>query len=344
MDRGGGLLEQVASLEALLAAFGRAFRGNRRTPEACFFHLELEPRLLALRRQLLAGRYFPKPYRYFYIRHPKRRLISVASFRDRVVHHALVHGIEPRFEAAFIRHSYACRKGAGTLRALRKAQQWARVFPFVLRTDVLDYFASVDHRVLVELLGRQIHDPRVLQLCERIVSNAQLPVLPQGARQGLPIGNLTSQFWANVYLDPLDHFVRDQLGASAYLRYMDDVLVFGHSKARLWRVLAELRRFLRSRLLLETKESATSVAPCTEGISFLGWRVFPTVLRLGRAGAVRLARGLRSLHRLHREGHVTGGEARERVTSLVAYARQGAAHRLVASISECLAEPPAWMP
>ena len=344
---GGGdadLLEQVASFDSLLAAFARAFRGNRRNIEACRFHLELEPCLLRLRRELLTGRYAPRPYRYFYIRHPKRRLISVASFRDRVVHHALVHALEPRFEAAFIRHSYACRKGGGTLRALRKAQQWARAFPFVLKTDVLDYFASVDHAVLLELLGRHVADGRVLQLCERIIANARLPTLPGDARRGLPIGNLTSQVWANVYLDPLDHFVRDELGASAYVRYLDDILVFGHSKARLWRVLAKMRAFLQHRLRLQTKDEATSVAPCSEGIAFLGWRVFPGVLRLGRAGAVRLGRGLRSIHRLHREGRVTGQEARERLTSLVAYARQGAAHSLVASISAGLAEPPAWMP
>ena len=212
--------ERVVGFGPLLAAFGRAFRGNRRNPAACRFHLDLEPQLLALSAELRQQRYVPDPYRFFSIRRPKRRLISVASFRDRVVHHALVGALEPCFEPRFIRHSYACRRGKGTHLALEQVQRWCRRFPYYLKTDVDDYFASIDHGVLHDRLARVINDRRVLRLCRRVIGNARLPTVPPGVHWGLPIGNLTSQFWANVYLDPLDHFVRDGLRQGAYLRYM----------------------------------------------------------------------------------------------------------------------------
>ena len=277
---GGDAWEQVVGFGPLVAAFGRAFRGNRRNPEACRFHLELArishhhllrraiaaqlrgllpalssthrkcacgelrsevredacshpprdgvgekcrlvARLLALSAELRSLEYAPAPYRFFRIRQPKRRLISVASFRDRVVHHTLVGALEPRFEPRFIRHSYACRGGKGTYRALRQAQRWCRRFPYYLKTDVDDYFATIDHMVLSRLLARVTSDRRVRWLCRRVMDNARLPTVPPGERRGLPIGNLTSQFWANVYLDPLDHFVRDDLHQGAYMRYIN---------------------------------------------------------------------------------------------------------------------------
>ncbi len=150
---GEGLWQQIARPGPLRAAFRRAFRGNRRNPEACRFHLELEPSILALCDDLEHRRYAPAPYRFFHIRRPKRRLISVASFRDRVVHHALVAALEPLFEPRFIRHSYACRRGKGTHRALKQARRWARAFPYYLKTDVDNYFACIDHEVLLDLLA-----------------------------------------------------------------------------------------------------------------------------------------------------------------------------------------------
>jgi len=123
------------------------------------------------------------------------------------------------------------------------------------------------------LLAGVIGEPRVLSLCARIVGNARLPTVPPGEARGLPIGNLTSQFWANVYLDPLDRFVRDDLGFASYSRYMDDLLLFADDKAELWDTLGELRSFAADRLHLRLKAQATVVAPTSEGISYLGWRV-----------------------------------------------------------------------
>ena len=341
---GEGLWQQIARPGPLRAAFRRAFRGNRRNPEACRFHLELEPNVLALCDDLEHRRYAPDPYRFFHIRQPKRRLISVASFRDRVVHHALVAALEPLFEPRFIRHSYACRRGKGTHRALGQARRWARAFSYYLKTDVDDYFACIDHRVLLDLLAAAVTDGRVLWLCERVVANARLPTVPPGQRRGLPIGNLTSQFWANVYLDPLDHFLRDDLHRGACLRYMDDVLVFDHDKARLWEVLSEARSFARHRLKLRFKDTVTRVAPVVDGISFLGMRVHRGMIRLDGSSAARLARSVRKVEALHRRGIISPEECAQRLTSLAAHADHVSARSFVRGVVGDLAPVPADLP
>ena len=338
------LLEQIASFSSLLAALRRAFLGRRREPEACAFDLEREERLLALSAELTSGAYRPAPYRYFALRRPKPRLISVASFRDRIVHHALVAALEPLFEPHFIRHSYACRRKKGALAARRQAQRRSRVFPYALQLDVADCFARIDHAILLARIAERVTDPRVLTLCRRIVANARLPQVAPSEARGLPIGNLTSQFWANVYLDPLDHFVRDGLSHGAVLRYMDDVLVFGHTKPALWTALADMRAFARRDLRLTFKDRATRAQPTREGISFLGWRVFPHLLRLDHAAAVRYARRTRVLHSLHAAGRISPEEAARRLGGVTAYAQQGDTRAFRREVLATLAEGPREAP
>ena len=338
------LWEQVVGFHPLRRAFRRAFRGNRKNPAACSFHLELEPRLLALSAELRQETYVPDPYRYFWIRHPKRRLISVASFRDRVVHHALVAALEPLFERRFIRHSYACRRGKGTHRALRQARRWSGRFPYCLKTDIDSYFASIRHETLLRAIASEVADLRVLRLCARIVGNARLPTVPPGEARGLPIGNLTSQFWANVYLDPLDHRVRDGLHQGAYLRYMDDILVFDHDKARLWQTLADLRSVAGRELGLRIKDTATRVAPTRDGVSFLGMRVFPAMVRLDHASARRLARAVRRAHRWHDKGLITDTEAAAILQSVTAHSRHAASRAFVRGVLARVDPPAAWRP
>jgi len=334
----------VVGFHPLLRAFRRAFRGNRKNPVACRFHLELEQRLLALSSELRQQTYAPDPYRYFWIRHPKRRLISVASFRDRVVHHALVAALEPLFERRFIRHSYACRRGKGTHRALRQARRWSARFAFCLKTDIDSYFASIRHEKLLRAIGVEVTDPRVLRLCSRIIGNARLPTVPPGEARGLPIGNLTSQFWANVYLDPLDHLVRDGLGQGAYLRYMDDILVFDHGKARLWQTLADLRSVAGRNLGLRIKDAATRIAPTRDGVSFLGMRVFPALVRLDHASARRLARAVRRAHRGHEQGRITDTEAAAILQSVTAHASHAASRGFLRGVLARLDPADPWQP
>ena len=178
----------------------------------------------------------------------------------------MVAPLKPSFEARFIRHSYACRKGRGVHAALRNAQRLARRLPYFLKMDVRKYFDRVHHTTLLARLASVVRSQGILWLCETLLDGAGVPGVPAGERRGLPIGNLTSQFWANVYLDPLDHYVRDDLGYTAYSRFMDDILVLGHRKEALWGACAAIRTFAHDPLRLAMKDEVTTIAPVTEGI------------------------------------------------------------------------------
>ena len=202
------LFERLTSWENLLRAARQARRGKRRQPEVAAFELERERELLRIQDELRSGTYRPGRYRGFWVREPKRRLISAAPYRDRVVHHALVNLIGPLFERNFVTDSYANQIGKGTLRAVNRYQHFAQRYRYVMQFDIVKFFPSLDHAVLKEQLRSRIRDERVLWLCDTIIdaSNPQEWVCdyfagddlftPMQRRRGLPIGNLTSQFWA----------------------------------------------------------------------------------------------------------------------------------------------------
>ena len=263
----------VYSFRSLLAAFSKARRAKRGKGGEPEFYLDLEKNLLRLSQQLHDRSYRPDPYRYFPLRTPKRRVVSEASFRDRIVHHSLVGSMEPVFERRFIDTSYACRKEKGVHLALKGARTAVRQFPYFLKLDFEKYFDSIRHDVLLDLLRRQVTDAGVLWLCELLMKEAQVPGVEARERRGLPIGNLTSQFWANVYLDPLDHAVCGLPGVRAYGRYMDDLLMFAEDKPVLWKALDAISDYAQEQLGLQLKGKATVLAPVTEGIPWLGFRV-----------------------------------------------------------------------
>ncbi len=256
MKRHGRLWENVVSFEALLRAAEQARRGKRFRPDVAAFHFNLEHELWALHEELSTKTYRPGAYRSFHIYEPKLRQISAAPYRDRVVHHALVNVLEPIYERTFIDDSYACRKGKGTHAAVDRCQHFARRFRYVLKADVQKFFPSLDHEILKSLVARKVKDRDVLWLVNRIIdhSNPQEEVqnwfpgddlfIPGERRRGIPIGNQTSQFFANVYLDPLDHFVKERLGIKGYVRYVDDFLVFSDDKRRLADMRERIRDFL----------------------------------------------------------------------------------------------------
>ncbi len=339
MRRVGGLWPQLVSWRNLYGAARTAARGKRSRPDVAAFLMNLEVEVPRLRRELEGGEYRPGPYRTFTIEEPKRRMISAAPFRDRVVHHALVRVLEPVFERRFTADSYACRRGFGTHRALRRAHAAARRHPFVLKCDVVKFFPSLDHEILLDLLARKIKCGRMLELARTIVagSNPQLPhavyfpgddlFTPHQRRRGLPIGNQTSQFFANVYLDPLDHFVREQLRPADYVRYADDFLLFGRDRAELENMRARIERYLvRLRLLIHPCKSR--VYRCRDGVTFLGWRVFPGHLRLSRGNVVRFKRRAREMQRAFARGDMTWPDIHGRIRAWIAHAEHGNTWRL----------------
>lgn len=307
MKRVGDLWDDLVSFGNLLAAAEAAAAGKRTRPDVAAFLLNLEGEVLALRRELRDGRYLPGPYRTS-ILDPKPRQISAAPFRDRVVHHALTRILEPIFETRFSPFSFACRTGKGVHKALAVAQEAAQTHPFVLKLDVRKYFASLDHQRLREKLARVVKCRPTLDLAARIIagSNPQEEVIqyfpgddlftPFERRRGLPLGNQTSQFFANVYLDAMDQFVTRTLRPAAYARYVDDAVLFAESKDRLREMQSAIGDLLaRDRLILHPKKSR--IYSCAEGLSFLGWRIFPDRTRLARENVNRFGRRMRGLQR-----------------------------------------------
>ncbi len=287
MKRIGYLSEELCSFQNLHKAFRRAFGASGRHQEAYEFHFHLEKELLRLKKELEDNAYRPSPYRYFEISDPKKRTISVAPFRDRIVHHALVGILEPVFEKRFIYDSYATRKEKGTHKAIRRAQEFMKKNYFFLKTDVAKYFDSISHDILMELLRTKIKDENVLILAERIIRNSDTSrEIQEGV--GLPIGNLTSQFFANVYLDPQDHYMKDKLGVKYYIRYMDDMVMFSDSRNELKDLLKQMRFFLSDRLRLVLKERVTQINTRLHGLPFLGFRVFPNLIRIRQENFRRL--------------------------------------------------------
>lgn len=343
MRRVGNLWPQLISFPNLLGAALAAAKGKRSRPDVARFLLNLEQELVRLQRVLVSGEYRPGPYRTFVVREPKPRLISATSFRDRVVHHALTRVLEPVFERRFLSTSFACRKGFGTHRALQRAWEGSQRYPLVLKCDVRKYFPSIDHAILKELLARVVKCRPTLDLAGRIIdgSNPQEEVMmhfpgdslftPLERRRGLPLGNQTSQFFANVYLNPLDQYVARHLRPGLYMRYVDDFLLFGEDKAG----LREMRAAIEERLCalrLRIHAGKSRVYHTSDGLTFLGWRVFPNRLRLARANVRRFRRRLRGMQAAWGSREIEWADVTARVRAWIAHAEHGHTWRLRESL------------
>ena len=293
-------------------------------------------RLLALQEELLQRRYRPEPYTHFVIHEPKRRRISAAAFRDRIVHHALCAIIEPRFERVFIPDSYANRLGLGTHRAIGRFQEFCRQYAFVLRADIRQHFASIDHAILLEGLARKIPEPDLMELIRLILAGGEdalrdeyrmawFPgddLLAQCRPRGLPIGNLTSQFWSNCYLHPFDLFVKRGLGCRGYLRYVDDFALFSDSKAALWAWKSAIRDRLGA-LRLTIHEASAQVLPTSAGSPWLGFVVDAERCLLKARKARHATRHLRASYAAYGRGELGFAEFDARVKGWIGHARHG---------------------
>ena len=319
----------------LLLAYHKAARGKRGRPPAAGFEFRLADHLLQLQAELESDTYRPGAYRHFTIHEPKRRRISAAPFRDRVVHHALCNIIEPLFEARFHPHSYANRVSKGTHRAIDQLQRLARRYRYALRLDVVQHFPSLDHAILKRELFRVIGDGRVRRLIDVILTGGAgvlaaeydmvyFPgddLLARLRPRGLPIGNLTSQFWSNCYLNPLDWFIARDLGCRAYLRYVDDLALFSDSKKEVAAWQQRIADYLAGlRLTLHPEAQAN---PTDGGIPWLGFVVYPTHRKLKQRNVVRFSRQLESNIDLYRQGRISFAELDAGVQGWINHVRYG---------------------
>ena len=328
-----GLFERIIANENLYLAAHRAALGKRFRDNIALWRLDMEAHVVRLHEDLKAGKYRHGRYRVFQIYDPKKRFISVAPFRDRVVHHAFHDVIEEFMDKRFIHDSYACRKNKGTHVALDRAHSFLKANRYCFHGDIRQYFPSIDHTIMKGLLRRDIHDARVLSVLDHIIDSARTSSVP-GTDRGLPIGNLTSQFFANLYLHELDFFVKNTLRCRYYLRYMDDFLVFENDRVRLAEIRSLIGDFLRTRLQLDLHAGKSQIFDTARGIKFLGFRLYPDHRRLATAGVRRFRRRLKKFRYLLAQGFMDEARIAQSVLCWRAHSSYANASRLRSKLAQ----------
>ena len=332
------LFDRIASFDALYEGYLRARKGKRETAACMLFERRLEENLINLLNHLQYGTYELGPYRSFTVYEPKTRTITaLQDFKDRVVQHAIMAVIEPIWEARFISTSYACRIGKGTHLGANKAQEMLREClrkrgkVYALKADVRRYFASVHHDTLKALLRKRIADERLLDLLLKIIGSYHEPGRPG---YGIPIGNLTSQLFANIYLDAFDQHVKCRLRIQWYVRYMDDWVIISPDKQELHALRLSLTVWLNQNLHLELNNK-TQVFPVAvsngRGLDFLGYHLWPYRRRLRKASLNRFKRRVRRLQAKYAAGEMELKEVKQQLSSWLAHAKHGNAQPAIAN-------------
>jgi RNA-directed DNA polymerase len=314
MKRVGGLYEPILNRENFILAFHRAARSKQYRPEVREFREDLTHWFATISQRLDSSSFTFGKYYQFLIRDPKERIITAPCFEERVVHHAIMNVCEPVLDRWLIDDTFACRIGRGREAAVDRAMQFCRAQPWCLKLDIRKYFDSIDHDRLLSLLTRRFKEVPLHTLFNGIVRSFR------GAQgMGLPIGSLMSQHFANFYLGWLDRYVKEVLQVRGYVRYMDDMLLWGDDRRELQRVQRECELFVADELSLEFKPA--QVRRVEQGISFLGCRLVPTHVELNRRSKQRWQRRIRFLEKAYRLGLLSDLDLQKRLSSLTAFAR-----------------------
>lgn len=330
------LYQPMLNFEALHAAWKRSSKGRRNQLTVLRFENNLEGHLFKLLHELESESYQLSGYVEFYIHEPKfRRVARLRAFRDRIVQHAVYAQLEPVYEKIFIADSYACRKNKGTHAGADKAEQLMRKVrrvngeAYALKCDIAGYFANIDQSVLISILARKIGDKRMLKLLKLIVFSAG----ENG--KGLPLGNLTSQIFANIYLNELDQYVKHSIGAEHYVRYMDDFVLFHHDKNVLNRQWVSIEQFLKDELKLDlNRKTALFKISSVKGraLDFLGYRILPNRRMLRKSAIKSLRKKVNRLHAQYETNEITLPQVRQSLSSHLAHVRHASSSKIVESI------------
>lgn len=313
MKRISRLYDKICDIQNLYLAFYRAAKGKRSKHSAVRYEQNLDSNIQELRRQLLAHDWHIGAYHYFLIHDPKLRNICAAAFEERVLHHAIINVLDPVFERMQIFDSYACRKGKGTQRALLRCKEFAGKYKYAVKLDVRKYFDSICHDVLSNQLRRKFKDRQLLALLDCIIDSYSVQ-----PGKGIPIGNLTSQYFANYYLSFMDRFVKETLGVGGYLRYMDDFVLFSDSLSELKSFTAAVSAFLDTEFHLVLKEPVFCKSDC--GMPFLGFKVYDRKIQLSRKSRLRLEERYRLLENQYRRGFCTDDDLVRHVVPIFSWA------------------------
>ena len=340
------LYEKICSLDNLNLAFKNAKKGKNQKQYVKDFEADFENNILHLKNELEKLTYEPMPLKTFVIRDPKTRVISASNFRDRIIHHALCNKIEPIFDKTFIHDSYASRKGKGTHAALRRFDKFKRkvssngrlvnnakdnnmTIGYVLKADIKHYFASVDHKIMMQIIERKIKDKKILWLVKQILDNHTTKT----PKKGMPIGNLTSQLFANIYLDKLDYFVKQKLMVKYYIRYMDDFVILHKSREILLEWKEQINKFLKT-IKLEMHPEKSKIFPLHNGTSFVGYRIFYHYKLLKKSNLRVIEKRLLKFKELHDKNEISYEKIIQSIESWMAYARYANTYNLRKNIME----------
>ena len=306
------LFEKITSLENLFTAWDEFKKGKCHKRDVQAFEFRLEQNIFKLHRDLLAKKYAHLPYTGFFIRDPKARHIHKAAVRDRVLHHALFQILNPLFDKTFIPASFSCRIDKGTHKGILALEQMIRAETrnftrpcFVLKCDVQKFFDSVDHQILLNIIQKKIVDPDAVWLLRKVIESFATTQTTLFDRQGLPIGNLTSQLFANAYMDKLDQFMKHYLRVRYYARYTDDFVVISTSKEYLKGLVEPIRGFLGDTLRLKIHPKKISIRACHRGIDYLGYITLPHYRLLRNTTKRRLFRKLKERIVAYRNGVIS---------------------------------------
>ncbi len=296
------MFEKVCEFDNLYLSYLEAREGKRYRGPVLQFTYQLEDNLVEIQNELLNNTYRITNYTQFIITDPKRRLITALDFRDRVVQWAIYRQVYPIFEKRFIYHSYGCREEKGTHKAVAQLHNWLKAVDrkpekyYYLKLDMSKFFYSVNREILLEIIKRRISDDRLINLLELIIASGDIQPVDgfaadaypvNDSKVGLPIGNLTSQMFANIYLNELDQFVKNELHLHYYIRYMDDIIILGESKELLHQVKDRVEEFVNHKLGLRLN-GKTAIRPISMGIEFVGYVVWPTHVKLRKATALKM--------------------------------------------------------
>lgn len=325
----------VCNFGWLIEADRNARKGKRYRAEVLNFTARLEDNLFVIQQGMMNGSYVLGPYRKLWVYVPKKRLVMALDYPDRIVQWSLYLYLNPIYDRLFIEDSYACRKGKGSHKAAKCLQYWMcqvqrKPGPgwYCLKLDISKYFYRVNHEKLLAILERRVKDPAMMAFIRGVVNSRAEPFglprwrTPQDTppeewlyEVGMPIGNLTSQLFANIYLNELDQYCKHRLKIHYYIRYMDDVIILGQDKETLHRWKAAVETFLREELALDLN-SKTSIRPVCQGVEFVGVRIWPTHMKLRKSTVRRIKREVRKISALYAAGDMTRQDFYRRIASI----------------------------
>ena len=296
MKRANNLLEEIADINNIMVAFCKARKGKNAKNETIEFQMRTDIEFNYIRKRMLDGTIKFGDYNFFKVYDPKERNICAATFRDRVIHHSIMNICEKYFENRMICNSFACRKNKGSHKAVSKCQEYSVRNRYYMKMDIKKYFDSINHDILKDMLKKIFKDKILISIFDKLINSYETE---KGA--GLPIGNLTSQYFANYYLTYLDKYITENLKHNFYIRYMDDFIIFSNDKKLLKQELTNIRFFLKNKLNLTLKENVM-INATNEGLNFLGYKIYPNIIRLMKKSKQRFIKKIKNYRYNYKSG------------------------------------------